>query len=260
MEILTAVLTAVFSLISSTEFFLNNILSNTLQSKANNIEQLEIRVSTLPIHSIISGNVNNIRVASRGFEIFPKFKIDILDLEIDQISINYDNLNLNNFEDLKQHLRIPIQGGINIVLKEKDINFALQSEDFKQKIENIFNKNDNSTFELINLEVDLLSKNKIQLFSQFKINPGEEILRVNLQFDLEVVKGSKIRITNVTGTLNEKILSESLLEGFADNFNQQLDLHQLEASDITLRILKLNITDEAIQLASFIRIMNNKTN
>jgi hypothetical protein len=262
MEIFTIIASIIISFPSSAGLLLDKIVADVIKSNAKNVEQLEVRVSNLPIHQIINGQVKKIRIASRGLKPMEGVRIETLEIETDSLDIDLNNLEVSNFNDLRQSLRKPLQGGINLVFTEQDLNKTLQSAQIQSYLPKIIGNSNNSNFQIINPRLNLLANNRIEIETQIKLlNRGQEdILDTTLEFGIEVIKGSKINIIEPIGTLNGRKLSKKLLQGFADNFNGQLDFHRLEASGITLRFLQFNINDHKIKMAAFVRIKDNNSN
>ena len=73
-----------------------------------------------------------------------------------------------------------------------------------------------------------------------------------------MIKGHSIRISDVEGTLNERKLSSTLLQGFVDNINNQLSLRNLEKSGITVRLLQFNINEDNLEIAGFVNLQPAK--
>lgn len=257
MKLITIIITTIISLGSSGGLILNNLLANLIKSHTESIEKLEVRVSNIPSYKIINGQAKSIKIATRGLELRKNVRIETLELETDSLNIDLQSLNSGKIKDFRQALKQPLQGGLRLVLTEKDLNETLQSPEIQSYLQKLISKSDNSNYEIINPRLNLLDKNKIgidmgvNLLNQNK----QETLNITLEFGLEVIRGHKIKIIEPKGTLNGRQLSNKLLQGFADNIN--FDCQSLETSGITLRILELEINDNEINLAAFGRLTNN---
>jgi hypothetical protein len=147
-------------------------------------------------------------------------------------------------------------------LTENDLNKSLQSAQIQSYLQKIVGNGNKSSFQIINSRLNLLNNNRIKIETQINLlNQGQgDIVDISLEFGIEIIKGSKIKIIEPTGTLNERKLSKKLLQGFADNFNQQLDLEKLEASGIMIRFLQFKLSDHKINMAAFVQITENNLN
>ena len=262
MEITSIITAILISLLSSGGLLINQIATNTIKSQTENVEELEVRISALPTHLLLKGQVNKVRIASRGLKPTEAVRLEALEIETDSIDIDLNQLKFNNLQDLRQSLGKPLQAGISLVLTETDLNKTLQSREIQSYVQKITGNNNDSPWEISNIRLNLLTNKRIKVETQIKIlNRGEEnILNVDLEAGIEIINGSKIKIIEPIGTLNGRQLSKKLLQGFADNINEQLDLTQLETFGITLRILKLDLNDHKISMAAFVHIKESNLN
>ena len=79
-------------------------------------------------------------------------------------------------------------------------------------------------------------------------------LLLNLNMTIDSVAGKQVRLTNLTGTINDRPLSSRLLKGFAEGISDRLDLSSIEKSGIFSRLLKLKITENELELIGFVRM------
>ena len=70
---------------------------------------------------------------------------------------------------------------------------------------------------------------------------------------MKLIAGRNLELIEPEATINGKKLSPRLLKGFARGINKRLDLRTLEEMGITVRILKLNIDEDELNLATFVR-------
>lgn len=262
MEILTIITTIIISFLSSGGFLLNTILDKTIESKLKKSEELELRVYNVPTHNILKGKVQKIRFASRGVQPIENVRIEVLEIETDAIDIDFQGSKIKSFNDLKDNLRKPLQAGIRLVFTEKDLNNALQSSQIQSYIQKIISENENNNFKIHDLSVNLKENDHIEIETKIQVfrKGQEENLKATLEFGLEVIKGSKIKIVDPMGTLNGKRLSRKLLQSFIDNINPKLDLQILETKGITLRFLEFAIDDHKINMAAYVHINDNISN
>lgn len=259
MEILVVFKVILISLISSGGLFINNIAKGFIESKVKNAETLEVRVYNVPTHSIAKGKVKKVRIASRGLEVVEDFRIEVLEMETDEIAIDTNQLKFKNLNSLRQNLKKPLQAGINLVITEEDLNKALQSSKIQTSLREIVGKRSNNRFEIVNISLNFLTNNRVKIDTKVKLlnKKEEDFLNATLEFGLEVEKGSNIKIIQPTGTLNGRQLSSKLLQGFADNFSEQLDSRTLEKFGVTLRLLQFTIDDRQIKMTTFVYIRQN---
>mgnify|MGYP001797340025 CR=1 FL=1 len=79
-------------------------------------------------------------------------------------------------------------------------------------------------------------------------------LNMSLELGIQVVDGKKISLINPKGSVNGRPMSSRLLNGFAVGISDRLNLDLLEQDGILARILQLEITEDKIELASFLKL------
>jgi hypothetical protein len=258
MEFLTIPITIIISLVASGGFILDKVLANVISSRTEKVEELQVRVENIPSYQIIQGKAQKIRIASRGVEPKKDIRIEVLEIETDPISIDLEAIRTGK-NQIREALKEPFQAGIRLILTEKDINKALQSETIRSYIQQVLSNSDKPSFEVMNSRINLLANNRLGIETQVKLfNLDEtEILNITLNLGLKVVQGHKIEIIEPEGTLNGRKLSRKLLQGFADNINQRLNFNSLQSEGILIRLLQLEVTDQTLNLAAFLRIAAN---
>ena len=259
MEFLTIFITIITSFLSSGDLILDRVLANLIRARTETVEELEVRVDNVPSYKILQGQVKRIRIASRGLEPIEQVRIAVLELETDPIELDLEQLQSGEGRNFRQALKKPLQGGIRLVLTEEDLKLALQSGQIQSYLRKLISNSENPTYQLINPSLELKVDNRAAVAVQVKsLNQDrEETLDVTLEFGLKVEQGHQIKILEPMGTLNGRKLSRKLLQGFADNISKQLDFRTFEKDGITLRLLKLDINDDEVNMAAFVRIAKN---
>jgi len=273
MEILTIVLSGLFSVLSGGGVIFDSLIDKNIRESLVRVEQQAIRVDNTPSYQIIQGKLQKIRFAAQGVEIKPNLRVAVLELETDAIDLDRSRLNLDSVSGLRQSLEQPLQGALRLVVTEADLNRALQSPEIQVKLQQTLNRliarkvgSANISYELINPRVELQPSNRLGL--QFKLsrpnlnsdrqvspldNPKSE-LAIVLKLKIEVLNGKTIQLTEPQGTVNGRPMSSRLLKGFASGISDRLDLSLLEANGILARLLQLDIDGDKIQLAGFARM------
>ena len=80
-----------------------------------------------------------------------------------------------------------------------------------------------------------------------------------LEFAVEVARSRKVRILEPEGTVNGRPMSSRLLNGFAVGISDRLDLGSLLQDGILARILQLEIDEDKLELASFLKVETKTT-
>lgn len=275
MEWLAIALAAVLTGLSPAGLVLDQVVALRIRAQVEEIEQLAVRIDNVPSDQIIGGKVDRVRIASRGVYPIDGVRIETIELESDPLDVNLQRLTKGGKNAITESLRQPAQVALKIVIKETDINQALEFPKIKSQLQKLVNSlvpNRDELqlqFDLSSIRIEFLPSNRIRteiqlqrVGNEFRTPVGNkeneqeatQPLDVVLEAGLNVISGRTLQITEPTGSINGRKLSTRLLKGFAEGLNQQLDLRQLEKDNLIARILQLNITDEEITLASFIRV------
>jgi hypothetical protein len=262
MEFFTIFLSSLLSIASPAGIVLDQIVESKFREKFDQVEQLEVRIDNVPSYQIIQGKVNRVRLASRGVYLTPEFRLDTLELETDPLDVNLETLQTQSRRNgLEQALNQPLQGGFRLVVTEDDLNNLLRSPQIQQKLPELINQargeNDQPpSYELLNPEVDFLENGRLAIKVQFKRLRGnnQEPLNIALEMGFQCLNGKNISIVNLTGTINDRELSQRLLDGFAEGIGDRLNLSKLEEKGLITRLLQLNINHSALNLAGFARL------
>ncbi|MEL6441546.1 MAG: DUF2993 domain-containing protein [Cyanobacteria bacterium J06621_8] len=282
METLTIVLSALLSLSSSSGLILEQLVQGRIPS-AVSVEQQAVRIDNRPSYQVIQGKLDRVRVASRGITLETGLKIAAVDLELDPVDLELAQANFQDLDRIRESLEKPISGVARLVLTEADLNLGLQSPEILEQIQNTLNQaiasrasSGNLSYQITNLNLEFLGANRLQL--EFKLNRsldpaasalnpeppesstadnsrnGDRELEVVLATTFQVVNGSSIRLSDPTGTINQRPLSSRLLRGFAEGISDRLDLTSFTDDGIIARILQLEIDEDKLELISFIRL------
>jgi hypothetical protein len=269
MELISIVLSSLFSVFSSTGLIVDRAIDKSFRSQFTEVKELKVRVDNAPSYQILEGKVDKIRLASRGLKYKNEIGIDTFKIETDAIDVNRKNLKKINLKNLRKSLRKPLNAGFHVIVTEIELNRALQSEKIKTRIQKLLNKaipgNEESSlpsYQILNLAFNLLENNRISAEVQLS-RPNSDLseereeteqfdqpLNVRLEFGLNLLGGKSIQIVEPTGTVNGKAISTKLLNGFARGFSNRLSLRKLEEDGLLVRVLNLSISDRAIDMAA----------
>ena len=276
MEILAIVLSGLLSLASSGGIILDDLAKRQISSQIISVEQQAVRIDNSPNYQIIQGKVDRVRIASRGVKIEPGLRIAVLDLETDAIVLK-SQPDLSSIDELRKSLAKPVSGAVKLIITEADLNRALQSPEILALLETILNRSlvsragaTNIPYQLSDLGVELHSANRWEIkFKLSRPRPSVNIepngngtsrvknrsreLDFALELTLEVLNG-QLRLIEPQGTVNNRPMSQRLLNGFAVGISDRLDLNSLESDGILARILQLEINQDRLELVGFIRV------
>ncbi len=278
MEILAIVLSGLLSLASSGGIILDTLAKRQIGSQIISVEQQAVRIDNSPNYQLVQGKVDRVRIASRGVKIEPGLRIAVLDLEADAIILK-SQPNLNSINELRKSLAKPASGAVKLIITEADLDRALQSAEILARLEKILNQSlvrragaTNIPYQLSDLRVELDSGNRWKLrFKLSRPRPSVNIkpddisgtstvknrsreLDFALESTVEVRNGKTLHLIDPQGTVNNRPMSQRLLNGFAVGISDRLDLNSLESDGILARILQLEINQDRLELVGFVRV------
>ncbi|YAI82457.1 MAG: LmeA family phospholipid-binding protein [cyanobacterium endosymbiont of Rhopalodia sterrenbergii] len=245
-------------LFSPAGLVVDKIVADTIRSQVNDVEELAVRIDNTPSYQSTQGRIDRVRIASRGIKPIEDFRIEVLELETDSIDVNINNIQTQNIKGIRQSLRNPLQGGLSLIIKEKDINRALESDKIREKLQKTINTivpEQVPKFRILTLRVEFKPKDrlgvkvKLQQLKRANEEYPSETIALNLEAGFKVKDGRLIQVLDPRGELNDKTLSQKFLSRF-----QQFDLAVLEGQGIITRLLKLKVDEESFALVSFIRL------
>ncbi|ACK68658.1 conserved hypothetical protein [Gloeothece citriformis PCC 7424] len=266
MEWLAIALAAILTGLSPAGLVIDQVVAGRIRAQVEEVETLAVRIDNVPTHQILQGKVDRIRIASRGVYPIKGVRIEAIELESDPINLNLDRLTKGGEDAITESLRQPAQVAVRVVIEEKDVNQAFQSPEIQAQLQKLINRLIPSQeglereFNLSKINIDFLPDNRVRLEIVLQTgnreNESEDSQGINLVLEtgLNVIAGRQIEITEPTASLNGRKLSTRLIKGFAEGLNQQLDLRKLEEDNIIARIIQFNITQDEINLATFIRV------
>ena len=265
MELITLILSGVLAVFSSGGWVVNAIAHKQLNTYIESAEELAIRIDNTPNYQIAQGDLERLRVAGRGVYLEPNLRIDSLELETDPIALDLANLSPESLSELRDSLEKPLQGAVSVVITEQDLTNALQSDDLQAKLQSALNKlvasragTTSIAYEIIALGIDLTPNNllieiTLRREGEIRANQASE-LAIALNLGLELIQGKKIQIGKLEGTVNNRPISNRLLNGFAEGISDRLDLTTIEQQGIFARLLQLEIKDDKIVTVGFVRM------
>lgn len=256
MEIIVSLSTILLSILSMGGIFINNALTKVITEKSAQVEQADVRLTSVPTHQLLQGKTDSLKLNLQGWEVKENIRVELLQLETDPVQLNLaelQKLSKSKGVNWQEVLESPLNMGWRMTLSEKDLNNFFLSPEVQSLVKKF--SADNSQIEIINLNCNLQPNNRLIIESKVKLAfRGEEELNLRLELALDLDKGHQFQIKEIQGTLNNRKLSSKLLQGFADNLNNKLSLRALEKLGITLRLLQFDINEDKVALAGFIHV------
>lgn len=267
MELITIILSGFLSAFSNGGWLVDAIAKSQFNSYLESAETLAVRVDNSPNYRIAGGNVQKLRIASRGIYLQPDLRIASLELETEPIALDITNLDTENIDELRESLQKPLQGVVSLTVTERDLLNALQSEAIITQLQTALNNLVASragattiSYSILDPKIELFADNKMAIKVTLRregiatvTNRNQELaIAINLGFDL--IEGKKIEVTTLEGTVNNRPISDRLLKGFAEGISDRLDLTTIEKQGIFARLLQLKIAENKINVIGFARL------
>lgn len=268
MEILTLIFAGILSIFTPIGIISDHIAANQIRSQTESIDKLAVRIDNIPSYQITQGKIDRLRIASRGVQLTPEVRLEVLEIETDPLEVNLQRLRNSEQNCLRACLRQPLQAGVRLVVNEADLNEAFRAPEIKIKIQQLFNSFVTKIplappqgYEILDIQLDLLGENRLASRMQLqpiRTNSTMDIeapppLLLEMEVGLEVVEGKKLSFTEPKVTFNNSIIPRSFSSGIFNSVSRRLDLENLQQEGILLRILQLGLEEDYVEIATFIR-------
>jgi hypothetical protein len=254
MEFLTILLSSLLGIVSPAGLVVDRIAEDAIRDQLASAERLEVRVDNAPSYQLLQGQIDRVRIAGRGLFPLEGIRIAALDVETDAIAVDPSSLR-NGQPTLNQ----PLQAGIRLVLREKDLNRALQSPAIVERLRSLnigaFGSPASAQgYEVVSPQIEFLDQNRLRFQAILQRQETEEQLAIALETGLSVQSGRQIQFIAPILSINGAAVPPELVEGFSAGISQQFDLRNFQNSGITARVLQLEVDPEQLQLAVFVRV------
>ena len=135
MEWLLIGLSSLITVLTPVGLVVDQTVADNIRRRVVAVEALAVRVDNTPSWQFIQGRVQRVRIASRGLEPIASLRIERLDLETDPIALKFEQLRTSDLQEFRASLAKPLQGAIQVVLRERDINQALADPRLKAQLQ-----------------------------------------------------------------------------------------------------------------------------
>lgn len=268
MEAFSIFLSSLITLIAPVGLVIDTVVAQQLRSQVADVEELAVRVDNTPSYQPIAGKIDRIRIASRGIEIIENLRIDTFDLETDPIDVDLDKIqNLKGIKAVQSSLNKPFQGAFRMVIKEEDLNSALEAYSIREQLQGLVNTvlpPEAPSFNILKLQINFMAENRLALEIELE-QEGEEgepptQLNIAAEVAFEIEQGKKIKLTDLSAIINDRRLSSRFTNILVAGISERLSLDIFAEQGFLVRILQLNLNDETLDIAAFFRLDTAKDN
>lgn len=266
MELITILLSGITALFSLTGVVVDKTVETAFRSQIDRAEQLQVRVDNAPVHQIINGKINKLRLAGRGVWVSKDLRIDALEVETDPIAVNLQAIQADGQNPRSSSLQQPIQAGVKLKFNEADLNNFLKSPESIAQLQKMTTStlggaaasSLNKDYQIINPQVKFLGNNRLGLKADLKDPNSAETLTVNLETGISVVGGRTFQLLAPTATVGGTPVPPFLLAGLTTGIIGRFNVDGLEARGLSARILQFKVNPQELELAAFVRISGSK--
>jgi hypothetical protein len=256
MEILTILLSGLFTLISPVGLVADQVAEGLIRERIVRADLIDVRIDNGPSYQLLNGRVDRVRLAGRGVYPITDFRIDVIDVETDAIDIDIAAAQRGEIV-----LDEPLSSAAHLVLKTEDINQFLQSELIQGLLTNLrFNlpgrngAREANRYGLTNPRVAFLSENRLQVIIDLEDRVEGETVEATIDLGLAVIDGHQVVLVEPVVTLDEQPVPQQLLTSFIEGIRDDLTLKYFERWGVTTRILQFELLPEGLDLAIFVRV------
>jgi LmeA-like phospholipid-binding len=262
MELITILLSGIASLFSLTGVLVDKNVETAFLSQIDRAEQLQVRADNAPVHQILDGKINKLRIAGRGLWVTKDLRVDTLDIETDPIAVNLKAAQANGSTPGSSALKQPIQAGLRLKFNEEDLNNFLKSPDAIAQLQKITTSTFGGTaagslnkdYQITNPQVRFLANNRVGLKAELQDPGSGEKLPITLEAGINVIGGRKFQLVEPTAMVGATPVPPFILSGLTTGVSERLNLDVLEARGLTARILQFKVNPQQLELAAFVRI------
>ncbi len=234
-------------------YSLEQIAKDLLLKQVDHADRLEVRVVSRPNYQLVNGEVERVQFAARGVVRQP-FRVAVAEMETDPVSLN--------FSGAKVGLKNPLQAAVHLELTEEDLNKTLNSPEAIKAFQNLRAEIPGVLGGSGQVQRITFSEPKISLQEgivevQAKLSTPEQsdqTVAVRFRTGVKVDRGTTVRFVNPVFSLDGTPVPTELTTLFLGGVNQLVDLNQLEAQNITARVLRLSIKPGKLVLVGFAQV------
>ena len=208
-----------------------------LTNQLDEAENLDIDIRTNPL-DLMQGEIDSVSVKGEGLVMKKELRAEKLRIETNSISINSIKAAMGNIE-----LSQPTDARMLAVLKEEDLQNALNSEYIKDKLQNleIECKGEKVNVNIERVKFTLLDEGKIGLEANVYLVEQDSHEKISLTAIPEIDNaGNCINLSSVEYLESVNSNSE-VAKAIIDSAEEILDLRNFELDTMSLRVRKLDV-------------------
>lgn len=208
-----------------------------LASQLDEVEKIEVDIRTNPLQ-MMQGELESVDIKGKGMVMQGDLRTEELDMHIDRIAIDPLKAAFGNIE-----LKRPSDADAHVVLTEKDIDRAFNSEFLREKLQNLkvnFN-GEPQTVDTQKIEFRLPGDGRVSLNAAIRIQETGETKQTAFTAVPRRREGGNLVSLEEVEYAQEEVLSPELTEALLQKSSELLDLRNFELEGISLRLKGLDV-------------------
>lgn len=265
MELIAILLSSFTALFSLTGVIVDKNVEAAVLSQIDRAEQLQVRVDNAPVHQIINGKINKLRIAGQGIWATKDLRIDTLEVETDPLAVNLKAVQEDGQNPRTSSLQQPIQAAIKLKFSEADLNNFLKSPDAIARLQKITTgtlgsagNSLNKDYQITNPQITFVGNGRLAIKVELKDPASAEKLAIKLETAVNVIGGKKFELVAPTATVGDTPVPPFILSGLTTGISERLNVDILEQRGVTARVLQFKVDPQTLELAVFVRSVGTK--
>ncbi len=208
-----------------------------LSSQLDEVENLDVNVKTEPLN-LVQGQVEAVSIAGEGLVMQQELRMEKIEMEVSSVAINPLSAAFGKIELTK-----PTEGRALVILTEKDINRAFNSEYIRSQLQSqkIHVNGQLVTVVPRNVEFRLPGDHKVALNAVLFLKENNENHNIAFSAIPRVSEnGETVTLDNVEYS-NSQEMSLELTEALVNTTSRILNLKNFDLEGINLRIKRLEV-------------------
>ena len=208
-----------------------------IASQLDEAENLDVSVRTNPL-DLMQGEIDSISVKGEGLVMKKELRAEKLRIETNSISINSIKAAMGNIE-----LTQPTETRMLVVLKEEDLQNALNSEYIKDKLQNlkINCEGEKTNVKIERVKFKLLDEGKIGLDADIYVVERDSNEKISLTAVPEIDNAGNCIALNSVEYLESVNSNSEVAKAIINSAEEILDLRNFELDTMSLRVRKLDV-------------------
>ena len=225
---------------------LNKVAEIGLSNQLDEVKNLEVEIETDPL-KLMSGAVDSVSIKAEGLVMNHDLRIEEMEMHTGHVSINPMSVAFGKIE-----LTCPTDAETHVVLTEKDVNRAFNSDFIRDKMQDL-KVRINGELAIVDthqIEFGLPGDGKIFLSTEVTLQSTQEKKRVAFTTVPKVGQGGQQVLLEEVQYIEGQDLSPELTEALLSQARELLNLKNFELDGMALKLKKLDVQKGKLVLES----------